>query len=43
MASEAADGKPFGHHFAEWWERGDSLIGNRGLPIIQDRNERLAA
>ena len=22
MASEAADGKPIGHHFAEWWERG---------------------
>ena len=21
MASEAADGKPIGHHFAEWWER----------------------
>ena len=19
MASEAADGKPIGHHFAEWW------------------------
>jgi hypothetical protein len=22
MASEAADGKPIGHHFAEWWELG---------------------
>ena len=21
MASEAADGKPIGHHFAEWWKR----------------------
>ena len=22
MASEAADGKPIGHHFAEWWDGG---------------------
>jgi hypothetical protein len=22
MASEAADGKPIGHHFAEWWNGG---------------------
>ena len=30
MASEAADGKPIGHHFAEWWERGCREGGQPG-------------
>jgi hypothetical protein len=42
MASDAADGKPFGRPFVLWRERWESLIGNRGRPTIQDDNERLA-
>ena len=30
MASEAADGKPIGHHFAEWWEMGGMEGGQPG-------------
>ena len=30
MPSEAADGKPIGHHFAEWWERGCREGGQAG-------------
>jgi len=35
MASEAADGKPIGHHFAEWWNGVPgrrSARGEGGLP-----------
>jgi len=35
MASEAADGKPIGHHFAEWWNGvpgGRSAWEKGGLP-----------
>ena len=35
MASEAADGKPIGHHFAEWWNGVPgrrSARGAGGLP-----------